>query len=108
MTSCRFAVTDEKGAVAPSASVLINLCHCSSRGDCLFGKRASGQKVSAMFRIVACNCSTGWTGEELRQVTMERGTLRLNEDPGLNGCPCVTRLSVMFVLLLNFCTADIY
>jgi len=63
----RFDATDAKGAVAPSASVTINLCHCSSQGTCLFNKLAGGQKASAMFRVVACNCTVGWTGEECRK-----------------------------------------
>ncbi|KAI0233502.1 hypothetical protein LSAT2_016254 [Lamellibrachia satsuma] len=59
----RFAATDAKGAVAPSANIIINLCSCSGPGECLFNKLASGQKASAMFRTVACNCTVGWTGE---------------------------------------------
>ncbi|KAI0209335.1 hypothetical protein LSAT2_005978 [Lamellibrachia satsuma] len=58
-----FKAVDEKGAIAPSADVTVNLCSCSGNGDCMFGEPREGEKATARFRLVACNCTVGWTGE---------------------------------------------
>ena len=48
---------------APTASVVINMCACSGHGECMFDELAEGQRAADMFRVVACNCSVGWTGK---------------------------------------------
>ena len=57
----RFTVSDGNGGVA-TKSVIINLCNCSSRGNCKFETLASGYYIKDSFRIVQCNCSVGWEG----------------------------------------------
>ena len=59
----RFSAVDEKGAIAPSADVTVNLCDCSGHGECRFSELREGEKPTARFRLVDCNCSVGWTGE---------------------------------------------
>ncbi|KAI0230808.1 hypothetical protein LSAT2_018833 [Lamellibrachia satsuma] len=58
-----FKAVDEKGAIAPSADITVNLCDCSGHGECMFGELREGEKATARFRLVACNCTVGWTGE---------------------------------------------
>ncbi|KAK2172014.1 hypothetical protein NP493_1002g01061 [Ridgeia piscesae] len=59
-----FSVSDGKGGVA-AAEVSINLCNCSGsgHGECLFDLLADGYELKQTFRIVQCNCSTGWEGD---------------------------------------------
>ena len=57
----RFSASDGKGGVA-AADVSINLCNCSGHGECLFDLLADGYELKQTFRIVQCNCSTGWEG----------------------------------------------
>ncbi|KAI0233186.1 Mucin-like protein [Lamellibrachia satsuma] len=57
-----FSASDGKGGVA-AAGVSINLCNCSDHGECLFDLLADGYELKQTFRIVQCNCSTGWEGD---------------------------------------------
>ena len=59
----RFSAIDDKGAMAPSADVIVNMCDCSGHGECIFTEVREGEKASAMFRLVACDCAVGWAGE---------------------------------------------
>ncbi|KAI0235226.1 Mucin-like protein, partial [Lamellibrachia satsuma] len=56
-----FSASDGNGGVA-AAVVSVNLCNCSGHGECLFGLLADGYELKQTFRIVQCNCSTGWEG----------------------------------------------
>ena len=58
----RFSASDGKGGVA-AADVTVNLCNCSGHGECLFDLLADGYELKQTFRIVQCNCSTGWEGK---------------------------------------------
>ena len=58
----RFSVSDGKGGVA-TADVSINLCNCYDHGECLFDLLADTYELKQPFRIVQCNCSTGWEGK---------------------------------------------
>ncbi|KAK2181411.1 hypothetical protein NP493_400g02031 [Ridgeia piscesae] len=58
----RFSASDGKGGVA-AADVTVNLCNCSGHGECLFDLLADGYELKQTFRIVQCNCSTGWEGD---------------------------------------------
>ncbi|KAK2160812.1 hypothetical protein NP493_1626g00009 [Ridgeia piscesae] len=57
-----FTASDGKGGVA-AAEVSVNLCNCSGHGECLFDLLADGYELKQTFRIVQCNCSTGWEGD---------------------------------------------
>ncbi|KAK2151947.1 hypothetical protein NP493_2549g00003, partial [Ridgeia piscesae] len=57
-----FTASDGKGGVA-AAEVSVNLCDCSGHGECLFDLLADGYELKQTFRIVQCNCSTGWEGD---------------------------------------------
>ncbi|KAK2178081.1 hypothetical protein NP493_563g01009 [Ridgeia piscesae] len=57
-----FSASDGKGGVA-AADVSINLCNCSGHGECLFDLLADGYELKQTFRIVQCNCFTGWEGD---------------------------------------------
>jgi len=59
----RFSTSDGKGGVA-AADVTVNLCNCSGHGECLFDLLAAGYEMKEPFRIVHCNCSTGWEGKK--------------------------------------------
>ena len=59
----RFSAKDGNNGVA-AADVSINLCNCSDHGECLFDLLADGYELKQTFRIVQCNCSTGWEGKE--------------------------------------------
>ena len=60
----RFRAIDDKGAMARAADVIVNMCNCSGHGECVFTELREGEKASAMFRLVACNCTVGWSGEK--------------------------------------------
>ncbi|KAK2167442.1 hypothetical protein NP493_1275g00055 [Ridgeia piscesae] len=62
-----FSAVDEKGAIAPSADVTVNLCDCSGHGECLFSELREGEKPTARFRLVDCNCTVGWTGDSCEE-----------------------------------------
>ena len=62
MSTIRFSASDGKGGVA-SVDVVVNLCDCSGHGECQFDQLAEGYELKQSFRIVQCNCSTGWEGE---------------------------------------------
>ncbi|KAK2165542.1 hypothetical protein NP493_1362g01013 [Ridgeia piscesae] len=57
-----FSSSDGKGGVA-AAEVTVNLCNCSGHGECLFDLLADGYELKQPFRVVQCNCSTGWEGD---------------------------------------------
>ncbi|KAK2190863.1 hypothetical protein NP493_66g06040 [Ridgeia piscesae] len=57
-----FSASDGKGGVA-SVDVMVNLCDCSGHGECQFDQLAEGYELKQSFRIVQCNCSTGWEGD---------------------------------------------
>ena len=59
----RFSASDGNKGVA-AADVTINLCNCSGHGECLFDLLADDYELRQTFRIVQCNCSTGWEGKE--------------------------------------------
>ena len=61
-TPRRFTASDGNGGVA-AADVIVNLCNCSGQGECLFDLLADGYALKQTFRIVQCNCTTGWEGE---------------------------------------------
>ncbi|KAK2162836.1 hypothetical protein NP493_1501g01029 [Ridgeia piscesae] len=54
-----FSAADGKGGVA-ATDIFVNLCNCSGHGECLFDLLADGYELKQTFRIVHCNCSTGW------------------------------------------------
>ena len=58
----RFNAKDSRGGVAPSLSITINMCYCSGHGECDFGTFIDGQLDTALFRLVTCQCETGWDG----------------------------------------------
>ncbi|KAK2152978.1 hypothetical protein NP493_2378g00005 [Ridgeia piscesae] len=57
-----FSASDGNGGIA-AAVVKVNLCNCSGRGQCLFELLADGYELKQTFRIVQCNCSIGWEGD---------------------------------------------
>ena len=59
----RFSASDGKGGVA-SNDVIVNLCNCTGHGECQFDQLADGYELKQSFRVVQCNCSKGWEGEE--------------------------------------------
>ena len=62
LTDNRFLALDGKGGVA-EADISVNLCNCSGHGKCLFDLLADGFELKQTFRIVQCNCPTGWEGK---------------------------------------------
>ena len=43
---------------------MVNLCKCTGHGECQFDQLAEGYELKQSFRVVQCNCSKGWEGEE--------------------------------------------
>lgn len=58
-----FVAVDKHGSMSAEQNVIINMCGCSEHGTCLFDQLANGQYYSSIFRVVACQCDVGWTGE---------------------------------------------
>ena len=87
MSTLRFSASDGKGGVA-SVDVMVNLCDCSEHGECQFDQLADGYELKQSFRIVQCNCSTGWEGEEERQIANWDNT-------------CITNLSKMHMVYVH-------
>ncbi|KAI0231854.1 hypothetical protein LSAT2_017799 [Lamellibrachia satsuma] len=58
-----FVAVDKHGSMSAEDTVNIKMCGCSEHGKCLYDQLAYGQYRSSAFRLVACQCDIGWTGE---------------------------------------------
>ncbi|KAK3588472.1 hypothetical protein CHS0354_035647 [Potamilus streckersoni] len=58
----RFVGTDSDGNQTSLHLVTINVCDCNSHGTCDFKRLRPGEQAESRFRVVSCECSSGFTG----------------------------------------------
>ena len=75
---CRFGGTDARGGEAVPVTIMVQLCNCSQRGECVWDQVQDGFNRSDIFYVVSCDCEPFYEGRDevlfafVRSVTSDR------------------------------------